>query len=102
MYKRQVLKRPPKRHYLSDASFEAVGGYGVEKKKYWRYDLPPGLTHELKRKAERREKCTITINFLALLGMVVTAWVMLELAADTPESVGDPVVMRGDNVAAVT
>ena len=42
------------------------------------------------------------INMLELLGMVVTAWVMLELAADTPESVGDPVVMRGDNVAAVT
>ena len=34
--------------------------------------------------------------------MVVTAWVMLELAGDTPDSVGDPIVMRGDNVAAVT
>ena len=32
----------------------------------------------------------------------MTAWVMLELARDTPESVGDPIVMRGDNVAAVT
>ena len=34
--------------------------------------------------------------------MVVTAWGMLELADDTPESVGDPIVMHGDNVAAVT
>ena len=34
--------------------------------------------------------------------MVVTAWVMLELAGDTPESVGCPIVMCGDNVAAVT
>ena len=35
-----VMKRPAKRHYLSDASFEAVGGYCVERKVYWRYDLP--------------------------------------------------------------
>ena len=27
-----ALKRPAKRHYLSDASFQAVGGYCVEKK----------------------------------------------------------------------
>ena len=27
---------------------------------------------------------------------------MLELAGDTPKSVGHPIVMRGDNVAAVT
>ena len=27
-----ALKRPAKRHYLSDVSFEAVGGYLVEKK----------------------------------------------------------------------
>ena len=26
-----ALNRSAKRHYLSDASFEAVGGYGVEK-----------------------------------------------------------------------
>ena len=34
--------------------------------------------------------------------MVVTAWVMLESRGDTPEAVGDPIAMRGDNVAAVT
>ena len=97
-----ALKRPAKRHYLSDASFEAVGGYCFEKKVYWRYGLPPELTSELKRKADRRETCTITINLLVLLGMVVTAWVMLELAGDRPASVGDPSAMRGDTVAAVT
>ena len=52
--------------------------------------------------AERRETCTITINLLELLGMVVTAWVMLELVGDTPTSDGDPVSMRGDNMAAVS
>ena len=96
-----ALNRPAKQHYLSDASFEVVGGYCVEKMMYWRYDLPLGLTHELKPKAERCETCTITINLLQLLGMVLTAWVMMELAGGTPEAVGDPIVMCGDNVAAV-
>ena len=34
--------------------------------------------------------------------MVVTAWVILEVTGDRPASVGDPIAMRGDNVAAVT
>ena len=42
------------------------------------------------------------INLLELLGMVVTAWVILELVGDTPTSDGDPVPMRGDNMAAVS
>ena len=96
------MTRPAKRHCFSDASFEAVSGYGVEKKVYWRYDLPPPMTKELTRKAERRETCTITINLLELLGVVVTAWLMLELQGDEPASAGDPIVLRGDNVAAVT
>ena len=56
---------------------------------------------ELKRKAERRETCTITINLLELRGMVVTAWVMIELTGGRPVIVGDPIAMRGDNVATV-
>ena len=68
-----ALKRPAKRHHLSDASFEAVGGYCVERRVYWRYDLPEELTAELKPKAELRETCTVTINLLQLLGMVATA-----------------------------
>ena len=67
-----ALKRPAKRHDLSDASFEAVGGYCVEKKVFWRYGLPSALTAERKRKAERRDTFTFTINLLELLGMVVT------------------------------
>ena len=36
-----ALQRPTIRHYLFDASFHAVGGYCVERKVFWRYDLPP-------------------------------------------------------------
>ena len=97
-----ALKRPAKRHYLSDVKFEAVGEYSVLRRVYWRYDLPEGLTAELKRKAERRDTCTVTINLIELPGMVVTAWVMLELVGNRPASEGDPALMRGDNVAAVS
>ena len=67
---------------------------GTVEKVLWRYDLPPGLTTELKRKADLRETSTITINLLELLGMVVTAWVMLEFTGDRPASI-DPTAMRG-------
>ena len=87
---------------LIGRQFEAVGGYCVEKKFIWRYDLPPELTTELKRKADLGETCTITINLLELLGMVVTARVMLELTGDRPASVGDTIATRGDNMAPIT
>ena len=48
-----AIQRPAKGHYLSDASFEAVGGFCVERKVFWRFDLPKELTAELKRKAGR-------------------------------------------------
>ena len=60
------------------------------------------LTAEQKRKADRRETCSITINLLELLGMVVTAWVMLELVGDGADVMSDPLLMRGDNTAAVS
>ena len=59
-----VLKLPAKRHYLPYASFEAVGGFCVEKKVLWRHDLPRELTTHLKRKADFGETCTITTNLL--------------------------------------
>ena len=68
-----AIKRPAKRHYLSDARFEAVGGFCVEKKGFWGYDLPTGLTVELEINNNLQGTCTITINLLELLGMIVIA-----------------------------
>ena len=34
--------------------------------------------------------------------MVVTAWVMLELVGDRPDPTGAPMLMRGENMAAVS
>lgn len=96
------VERPAKRHYLSDASFDAVGGYCPELKRFWRYDLPLDFAAELKRKAACRETSSVTINLLELMGMVLTAWVMHELVGDHPTQRGDPIRMRGDNFSAVT
>lgn len=96
------VRREAKRVYLSDASFDAIGGFCEKLKVYWRYDLPLDFSAELKRKAACRETSSVTINLLELVGMVVTAWVMHDLVGDRPESKGDAILMRGDNVAAVT
>ena len=87
---------------MSDASFDAIGGFCRKLRIYWRYDLPLALSAELKRKAARRETCSITIFLLELVGMVLTAWVTHELVGDRPESKGDPILMRGDTFEAVT
>ena len=50
--------------------------------------MPRELTTELKRKADLGETCTITINLLGFLGMVVTVWVMLELVGDRQAGCG--------------
>ena len=97
-----AVKRLPKRHYLSDASLDAIGGYCTELRINWRYELPVAFSTELKRKAARRETPSVTINLFELVGMVVTAWVMHGLVGDRPETKGDPILMRGDHVAAVT
>ena len=57
---------------------------------------------ELKRKVDFRETCTVMINLLELIGTVVTAWVMLNLVSDRPAFEEDLVLMRADNVAAVS
>ena len=64
--------------------------------------LPFALSTELKCKAARRETCSVPIDLLEQVGMVLTAWVMHELVGDRSESIGEPILMRGDNLAAVT
>ena len=97
-----AMKHPAKIYYLSDASFDAIDGFCRKLRIYGRYDLSLALSAELKRKAARRETCSVTINLLELVGMVLTVWVMHDLVEDHPESKGDPILMRGDSFAAVT
>ena len=69
---------------------------------YWRYDLHPVLSRLLKNQTVSRGNDAITINLLELCGMVVTAYVTQVILQDRPDTQGDPVLLRGDNVAAVS
>ena len=92
-----VLRRSV-RHYFSDASFDAIGGYCPELQFFWRYIIDQQLSSDM----ERSMSCEITIHLLELCGMIITAFVVQILLADRPTSEGESVMMRGDNVSALS
>ena len=69
---------------------------------YWRYDLNPHLTELLRNQIVTKGVDAITINLLELGSMVMTAYVTQVILQDRPKPPGDPVLLRGDNVAAVS
>lgn len=93
---------PPSRHWLSDATPKAIGGGCMERRVCWRYDL----SEEECRYASVDMMCAkhdkLSIDLLELLGMVVTAYVMVAVKGDMPTVTGEPVLMRGDSSCAVT
>jgi len=97
-----LLERPAQRTLFSDASKTAVGGFCLETGVYWRYELD---VQERSRfcgaSASVAGEDDISINVLELLGMVVSAWVLVSSCAERPSAMGDCVLLRGDNEAAV-
>ena len=97
-----LLERPARCTLFSDASETAIGGFCLETGVYWRYELEP---------AEQSRFCgwskaiagenDISINVFALLGMAVSAWVLVSPCAGRPSATSDCVLLRGDNEAAV-
>ena len=79
----RLLERPARRTLFSDASKTAVGGFCLETGVYWGYEL---------NDRERSRFCgssgsvsfedDLSINVLELLGMVVSAWVLVVLCAE--------------------
>ena len=96
------VQRTASRRYYSDASFTAVGGFCPELQVYWRYDLNHRLSELLRKQVVTKGEDAITINLLELCGMVMTAYVTQVLLKDRPKIPGDPVLLRGDNAAAVS
>ena len=69
---------------------------------YWRYLLAEELTLELKKLTATKKAGSITINLLDLTGMMMSALVMQIMESDRPEYAGDTVLLRRDNVSAVS
>ena len=96
-----IMRAPGRRHY-SDASFTAIGGFCPELKVYWPYSLAEALTLELKKQSVTKHAGSNTINILELMGMMMSAFKVQETEHDRPEYTGDKVLLRGDNVSAVS
>ena len=96
-----VKQQPHTRIWFPDASFEAVGGLCLETKVYRRYDLTEEERARTIRSRRREHVNRLSINVLELLGMVMTAFVMIVIRKDRPGRVGEPVLMRGNTWSAV-
>lgn len=96
------VHQPPARCYFSDASLDAIGGYCPERKMFWRHNLRTHPSPSLKQKSAKSESSAITLNTLELLGMIITSWVVQMMGGDKPSEGGQSVLMRGDNVSAVS
>lgn len=73
---------PVVRHWLSDATTKAIGGFCLELRVWWRYDL----SVDEMRRSSASTTCAahnkLSINLLELLAMVVTAYVMVVVRED--------------------
>ena len=69
---------------------------------YRRYSLAEAFTLELKKQSVRKQAGSITINLLELIVMMMSTFVMQITENDRPEYAGDTVLLRGDNVSAVS
>ena len=77
-------------------------GFCLETGVYWRYDLDAGERSRFCGSCKSVEgENDVPIDVLEVLGMVVSAWVLVCLCAERPVGLGDCVLLRGDNEAAV-
>lgn len=89
---------PTRRCYLN----AAVGGFCPKLHVYWRYDLNSQLSELLRAQIVIKVEHTITIDLPECCGMVRTAYIKQVVLQDRPKTPGYPVLLRGDNVAAVS
>ena len=97
-----LLERPARRTVFSDASKAAIRGFCLETGIYWRYEPYPAEQSCFCGSSKTVEGVNdISINVLELLGMVVSARVLVSRCAERPSATGDCVLLRGDNKDAV-
>ena len=94
-------KQTASRTVFSDASTKRVAGVCMEKRWYWYWTLPQEAQLRTIVHRKHGEGDFIDINLLELMGVVVSAYVLVELTVDRPERKGEAVMMRADNTSAV-
>ena len=71
-------------------------------KVYWRYNLNPVLSRLLNNQTVTKGENANTANLLELGGMTMAAYVTQVFLHDRPDTQGYPVLLRGDNVEALS
>ena len=89
------------RTLFSDASTKRVGGVCMEKRWYWFWTLPQEVEGRTITHRKHGEGDFMDTNLLELLGVVVSAYVLVEMTEDRPGRKGEAVMMRADNTRAV-
>ena len=80
------VSRPVVRHWMPDASTQAIGGYCPDISTWWRYVLSPDEVARTLAVWQGPRNNAIDINLLELLGMVMTAWTISVTVGDWPRS----------------
>ena len=97
----RFVKQTHLRAWFSDASFEAVRGMCLETRVYWAYSL----SEEERKRTIRRRKggdgIRLSINVQELMGMVMTAYVMIVIRRDTLTKERESVLIWGESSLAV-
>ena len=92
----RFVKQTHKRTWFSDASFEAVGGLCLEMRVCWRHNLSEGEVKRTIRSRKGGDRFRVS-NILELLGMVMTAYVVIVIKRDRPAKEGESVLTIGDS-----
>ena len=95
-----LITQQPQHIWLTDASFDAIGGVCVHTGQFWRFDLTDEMGQRVLR-GRRKGTGMLDINVLELLGMVMAAYVFAVQLQHQPQMPGDAVLLRGDNNSAV-
>lgn len=100
------LERPPERNCFSDANTVAVRGVCTETRTWWRFDIPadtpPQGCGQVRRDHGGMDAPTISINLLKLLGIQESGYVMYFQQDEQFMEDGHLVMLRGDNITAVS
>ena len=97
----RLVARPPCHHLISDAFTHAVGGFCLETGQYWRYNLSEKTLARFRGSIKHlQSQDSSSINTIELLGMMMSAYMLVVVCGERPVGDKDCVLLRGDNEAA--